>query len=265
MKVSAYTKISSLIKFNPDVIEALAGLSSHFSKLKNPILRKVLASRVSISEAAKIGGVSLNDIFNAIRPLGFETPDAGVKDVKGSFGDLYTEEDITYTYLLDVRTDIARSRDPFNKIMDSVRSLEVSESLLLINAFEPAPLIRILEKQKFGISLKKISGDEFHCYILRTEDTQMINVADPANVKDAFDEVLTKYADNLLKINVRDLPMPQPMIKILETLEQMDPVKALFVYHKKVPVFLIEELKTRNYQYVYKHTDEGLELIIYRP
>ena len=55
MIIDENTKISKIIKEKPASIEAIASLSSHFKKLHNPILRKVLASRVSVKDAAKIG------------------------------------------------------------------------------------------------------------------------------------------------------------------------------------------------------------------
>ncbi|MCC6180681.1 MAG: DUF1858 domain-containing protein, partial [Bacteroidia bacterium] len=54
MEINENTKISTIIANNPSAIDKIVSLSKHFEKLKNPILRKVLASRVSIKQAAKI-------------------------------------------------------------------------------------------------------------------------------------------------------------------------------------------------------------------
>ena len=51
---------------------------------------------------------------------------------------------------LDVRPDIRSGREPFGKIMDTVKALRPGQSLALINDFEPAPLYGILESRGFG-------------------------------------------------------------------------------------------------------------------
>ena len=72
MIISANTKISALIKENSKAIDAIAEINPHFRKLKNPVLRKVLAPRVTIEMAAKIGGVDVQVFFNKLEQIGFE-------------------------------------------------------------------------------------------------------------------------------------------------------------------------------------------------
>lgn len=56
MKINRQTKISAIIRHNSAAIEAI---NPHFNKLRNPILRKVLAPRVTVEDAALIGGCKL--------------------------------------------------------------------------------------------------------------------------------------------------------------------------------------------------------------
>ena len=72
MKINSNTKISLIIKENEQAIEAIASINKHFLKLKNPILRKILAGRVSVADAAKVGGVDINVIFQKLMMIGFE-------------------------------------------------------------------------------------------------------------------------------------------------------------------------------------------------
>ncbi|HEY8418354.1 MAG TPA: DUF2249 domain-containing protein [Limnochordales bacterium] len=51
--------------------------------------------------------------------------------------------------VLDVREDIRRGIEPFPKIMQAVQSLAPGQALVIINAFEPRPLYRVLEAQGF--------------------------------------------------------------------------------------------------------------------
>jgi TusA-related sulfurtransferase len=67
-------------------------------------------------------------------------------------------------------------------------------------------------------------------------------------------------------IDVRELEMPLPMVNILEQLQSIAPGEALFVYHKKVPVFLLPELKERGFEFLIQDTaDNKVNLLIFRP
>jgi len=59
MKFNRNTRISTLIKEKEETILAIASINKHFLKLKNPVLRRVLAPRVTVADAAKVGGVDL--------------------------------------------------------------------------------------------------------------------------------------------------------------------------------------------------------------
>src|SRR5688500_9100733 len=72
MVINEKTKISVLIKANPLVIETLVAFNPHFSKLRNPILRSLLAGRVSIADACKIGDCEMNEFLDKMVEIGFE-------------------------------------------------------------------------------------------------------------------------------------------------------------------------------------------------
>src|SRR5688500_6775001 len=135
MTITSQTKISALIKANPAVIDAIASINAHFKKLHNPFLRKVLASRVTIAEAAKIGKVDIRLFFERLKPLGFDADEsAGPGEAQpGSMNAAAPEFDCR----LDVRPDIDRGEDPFIKILDMLAKIEVGDTMLLVNSFEP--------------------------------------------------------------------------------------------------------------------------------
>jgi len=55
------------------------------------------------------------------------------------------------------------------------------------------------------------------------------------------------------------------MHTILEALETLPAEKALFVYHKRIPVFLLPELQERNLSYRVKEISETeVHLLIYK-
>lgn len=266
MIISRDTKISELINAHPDCIEAIASINPHFQKLKNPLLRKILAGRVTISDAARIGKCSVDDFYSKLQPLGFKIKpeNPGEKPLVNSD----TKFKIPETHLieeLDVRPLLNSNKDPFNLIMKKLQALPAGSALLVINSFEPVPLLRILEQKGYNTIVKQINMDTFHCWIMPGTKNSPAAIQLPENNGD-FETVFERYKDNLQKLDVRDLEMPKPMIKILKALDGLPAGKALFVLHKKIPVFLFPELRQRGFQWVYKQLSETkVDLLIYVP
>lgn len=261
MTITSQTKISALIKANPAVIDAIASINAHFKKLHNPFLRKVLASRVTIAEAAKIGKVDIGLFFERLKPLGFDADDSIVPgDAQPVNLNVAVPE---FDHRLDVRPDIARGEDPFIKILDMLAKIDVGDTMQLVNSFEPAPLIRILQEKNFEITVFDIGDSEVHTYIKKTNRDW--HQASPAPADDvAFDQLAETYAGKMTIADVRTLPMPQPMLLILKSLDALDEGTALLVYHRKVPMMLLPELKEKMFGYAIKHIDGEVHLIIYR-
>ena len=72
MKINAATKIATLLKHHPDALETIVSISPKFEKLRNPLLRRLLAGRTSIAMASRIGGCKVRDFFEQLKPLKFE-------------------------------------------------------------------------------------------------------------------------------------------------------------------------------------------------
>src|SRR5690625_7370785 len=71
MKFNENTKISDIIQKNKSSIDAIASIAPPLKRLKNPILRKVMASRVTVREAAKMGGCTMEDFIRVLQHLGY--------------------------------------------------------------------------------------------------------------------------------------------------------------------------------------------------
>lgn len=259
--ISANTKIATLIKANPAAIDAIASINPHFKKLKNPILRKILAARVTIADAARIGKCSIEDFFEKLKPLGFiidygvQAPEHPTAQTDGLSK--------AYDIRLDVRADIESGQDPFRKIMQQLSDLAVGKVLLLVNSFEPTPLIRILEDKNYTTEVIHVNTDEVHTYIGKKEPADTAEITEQVN-EEPFEVIADRYKGKMQIIDVRELPMPQPMITILSALESLPAGMALFVHHKKLPRFLLPELKKKEFAVVFKPAEDGIKLIIYK-
>lgn len=253
MYINENTKISALISYNPKSIDAIVSISNNFDKLKIPILRKVLASRVSIKQAAKIGGSSVDAFYNKLIPLGFKIKEIA-RNVKTEIGEaslssfqVLNEDNVID---LDVRDILKSGKDPFNTIMNSLANLPANSALKIINTFEPTPLISILSKK--GYMHNTVFADKQLVYTyFKKESTTIINnkefIGDSSSGE--ITKVLKSFGANIKEIDVRQLEMPLPMAMILNELPTLPDDYILLVNHKKVPKFLFPELAERGYQW----------------
>lgn len=266
--INANTKIASLLKHNSAALEAIVSISPKFTKLRNPILRKVIAARTSISMASKLGGCSVDDFFKKLQPLGFEIDQAAVvmkkenenKPVPG-FVNIGAYKMIE----LDVRSVIESGKDPLDIIVKKVKTLETGSVLKIINSFEPTPLMHLLGKQGFESYAETISDDLVNTYFYKKSGINVLAENKETDHSKGWDEILNRFKGKLETIDVRALEMPLPMHTILEALETLSMDKALFVYHKRIPVFLLPELEEQQFSYRIKEiSDAEVHLLIYK-
>ena len=264
MLINSQTKISVLIKHNMEAIDVIASINPHFKKLKNPILRALLAPRVNIAEASKIGKCSIDVMFEKLKSIGFSI-DTNEKDTQEEINLTNVNKEIIPTKSIDVRPIIKKGEDPFLIILNAAKNLKKDETLEVINSFEPIPLIRIFRQKGFICSTIQKEENLFSSFFQKTD--VKLNFELPKLVKELeekefiYEDNATK--DNQIELDVRDLEMPLPMLTILENLEHLPQQKVLKVFHKKVPQFLIPELERRAYymQYYVKSEDEVIILI----
>ena len=265
--INANTKINSILKQNADALEAIISISPKFNKLRNPLLRKLIASRTSISEASKIAGVGVHDFFLKLKPLGF-TIDETIKEEANNQAKtvpgFLKNADAKNIEELDVRPVIESGKDPFSIITRKIKQLEAGKILKLINSFEPIPLINILSKQGFEHYVETTNENVVNTYFYKSGETKL-NSSEEVKPAEDWQTLLQQFENNLITIDVRHLEMPQPMLTILDELEQLPQGKALYVYHKRIPVFLLPELREKNFDYRIKEISDGeVHLLIFK-
>ncbi len=271
MQISANTKISEILKADKRAIDVIADINPHFKKLRNPVLRKILASRVDIQTAAKIGGVDIEVFFDKLKQIGFEPVNNSERN-KNQDNNIKNKEMIDIKSdkitVLDVRDDLAKGIDPFNQIMKTIKDFKEGDILKIVNTFEPSPIINVLKQKGFIARVEHISDNEIHTYLQKAAEDKSEEINKEALKKaktDDLDAVLASFKENFKEIDVRDLEMPEPMVKILEELKDLPDNHALYVHHKKVPQFLLPQLDERGYVYLSKEIDhDNTKMLIFK-
>jgi uncharacterized protein (DUF2249 family) len=269
MLIDEQTKIAALLKEHPGALDVILPLSPDFKKLQNPFLRKLMAGRTSIAMAARIGGCRPEDFFERLKPLGFEvnlqttvaekTP-GEPRLIPAFLRELKKEELVP----LDVRPMLAEGRDPLRLIQEQVKKLKTGQALKIINTFEPTPLLNLLEKQGFRSYVDLVNENQVETYFYKPAGAAAPSLEADATALPDWKLVLDRFEGKLQSIDVRHLEMPQPMMTILEALQELPSGWALYVHHKRIPVFLLTELKERNFEYRIREMNEGeVHLIIF--
>ncbi len=272
MKINDNTKISELIRADKRCIDAIAGVAQPFHRLKNPILRKVMASRVSIAGAARMGGCTVNDIVAALTPLGFEYEKAvpAENDAIQPRPQWLLQVEAGAVIQYDVRPVIESGTDPLKNILAKFKEVQPGGILCVINSFVPTPLIHLLKQDKAEDSyVDMISEKEWHTYFLkkRKEGTTEKKTRDKVIMDDmvSFRAVYDSFPREKVKeTDVRHMEMPMPMQTILSELNVLPADGMLYVHHKRIPVYLLEELADKNYE-VHIHTldDSNVKMILF--
>lgn len=271
--ITPQTRISELIKADDRSIATIAALSKPLEKLKNPLLRKMLAGRVSISDAARIGECTLSDFKQALAPLGFSLAlETDERYPLSNQADAPQEpvwlDTVTVHHTMDVRQAIESGQDPLKEINAGYRELPTGHTLCIVNSFIPHPLIHVLEKKGAKAFVEQTGENEYRTYFFKgqamAEGEQETHISTLS--QDNFQSLLQQYQEpDILQLDVRNLPMPQPMERILDTLPELDNGKVLYVRHRRVPLHLLEEME--NYNFVVKLcgvSEDDVRLLIHR-
>ncbi len=269
MIIDKNTKISHLIKENPKAIDVIASINKNFKKLKNPVLRKLLAPRVTISDAARIGGTTVDVFFDALSKIGFEYQHIGSTDTE-THSDVKEEKlwniDKARIRELDVRPVIDAGNDPLKTILETVSKLKQDETLMIINSFEPVPLINHLKEKGYKAHVEIPEKGIVHTFFLKTDQGIIPDSKETNNTDmNEFELMTSQFGENIKTIDVRQLEMPEPMVTILQEIENLPEGFALYVHHKRVPQFLLPELEKRDFNILSTEVDKNnVDLLIYK-
>ncbi len=196
--ISGDTTVARLLDEHPALLDVLVEYHSHFKHLCNRLLRKVMAPRVTVNQAARIAGVPEEELLRVLRrALGEEEPHAHFPAA-------------------------ARPAEPFER------------------ASKPAFLEALPESRRVDLDVREV--------IRRGEEP--------------FARIMT--ATDSPRIDVRGLEPPQPMVRVLELLDTLEPGQRLEVLHDRRPLFLYPQLDAQGFVHETEEVGPGLVRIIIR-
>jgi uncharacterized protein (DUF2249 family) len=263
--ILATWKISEVLRQYPQLLDTLVDLTPAFAKLRNPILRKVQTRLVTVTQAAGIAGIEPAQLVRQLnRAAGIAPPDdpsdspTATPRAASTPPDWFGTSQIAAT--LDVRPLLARGEEPFKTIMDAARTIPAGSTLRLIAPFEPVPLFDALAKQGFTHWSSQLDSNTWQVDFHRSHDRAKNSVA-PAPVTIDWDAPAAE-----ITIDVSELVPPEPMVKILQTLETLPPATRLLVHHVRRPIHLYDRLDEMGYAHATRDLAPGqVQVMIQKP
>ena len=149
-------------------------------------------------------------------------------------------------YELDVRPILRAGGEPFTVIMHAIKNLGSGQALRLLATFEPVPLYGVLAKKGFDHAAREIGGGDWEVVFTPTaalpDSREVPPVSPPAASPSAWPEP-SRRLDN------RDLEPPEPLVRTLAAVEELQPGEVLSALLCREPVFLLPKLDERGHEW----------------
>jgi len=166
LMITPKTKIFDLLQAYPQLEDVLIALAPPFKKLKNPVLRKTIAKITTLSQAAVIGGVKVNEIVVKLRT---EIGQATTNSIQDEGGNYVTNKPVWFREskiieTMDVRGMINAGEHPVHDVLAAIKKLQSGYILKIIVPFIPAPLIDKAKSLNSEHWVDKKGEEEFWVY-----------------------------------------------------------------------------------------------------
>jgi uncharacterized protein (DUF2249 family) len=283
--VAPTDRVSDVLARDETLVEVFVRRSAHFIKLRNRAMRRIMARLVTVEEAARMAGVDaaslvaeLNAALGVAPAPAVAASDLGVDAAETTLALEHPEG--AEVLEVDVREDLRTGREPFSKIMAAVRAVGAGQVLRLRATFEPVPLYAVLRKRGFVHEARAEGPDNWSVWFWMPELSGDSRVILPAGgtsgsqrsapisgaARPAPQAVATDPGAATVRLDVRGLEPPEPMVRTLAALEALPPGHTLVQLNLRVPQFLLPVLAERGYTWeVDESASDHVEVRIRRP
>ena len=153
LQIGPETTVGAMLEAYPELENVLVEMAPAFAKLRNPVVRRTVAKVVTLEQAAKIGGISLQAMILRLRNVtGQSAPDLPLvqprQDAAGDDASWLTAGRVVEE--IDADAMLERGIHPIGKIREAVGVLGQGEVVVLRSSFRPQPLIEMLRRAKGG-------------------------------------------------------------------------------------------------------------------
>ncbi len=144
---------------------------------------------------------------------------------------------------IDVRPILHAGGEPFSVIMAALERLEPGEGLRLLAPFKPVPLFDVMASKGFAHCDAELEGGDWEIRFVPDDDS--LAAVESASVALSDDD----WPEPAVRLDNRDLDPPEPMVRILASVERLAPGQTLSALLSREPVFLFRELTKRGHRW----------------
>lgn len=184
MKVTAEMKVKDALNINGRMLDAFTWLAPEFERLRNPALRKVMANRATIEQAARVAKLPLTEILYVLNLAAGEEPELLNREFDslpvGAFQVARDDPARKPRELLNLKDTDERVRfvdvmpharlgeDPLPTIMRNLLALESDREVLLVrHPFDPVPLRDLFARRGYASWAEERRPAEWYIYFYR--------------------------------------------------------------------------------------------------
>ena len=167
--ITPKTKIFDLLEAYPQLEDILINAAPPFKKLRNPVLRKTITKITTLSQAAAIGGLKVEELINKLRSEVGQRNVEAVGDESGNYvttqPEWFDENNIAET--IDIREMLNAGEQPVHEVMSAIKKLNGHEILKVIAPFIPAPLIDKSLSMDYKHWLNQKADEEYWVFFVK--------------------------------------------------------------------------------------------------
>ena len=153
--------------------------------------------------------------------------------------------------VLDVRDQVRSGQEPFQRIMQTVMSLQDDQVLKLCNIFEPIPLYGVMAQRGFAHWTEQ-RGPQDWCIMFYRAAAGAATTASASTASRAAGPT-----GDAIVVDARGLEPPQPMAKILENLPRIAAGGHILALTDRRPMLLYPKLEERGFAFSTEETTNG--------
>ena len=178
--------------------------------------------------------------------------------------------------VVDVREDLRQGGHPLARILQAVKALARGQDLLLLAAFEPVPLYKVLALRGFDHEARLLPGGDWEVRFVRrgrrgaTGAPAAAPAPVPPTVPPSTDRPQAAPGNGVasaaagarwVRMDNRGLEPPEPMIRTFAALGALPDGDVLEIHNDRRPMFLYPHLEERGYRYQTLDQEDGSALV----
>lgn len=163
---------------------------------------------------------------------------------------------MAHTFTVDVRSIPRIGGEPFSLVMREASGLAPGEVLRVLAMGDSVPLFEALGGKEFSHEAHPIEEDDWEVLFTRIAPAE--RSIEPAQ------DARADWATPTVRLDNRGLPPTEPIMRVLELLEQMHPGEVMEILSDEELSFLYSELRARGHTLRAERANGGHRLSIRR-